>query len=111
MSDQRTKVFSIAVNLTIVAGLMLTSCGTYEPTILAPWEGASKEELVAKWGYPQSANDIVKVEPNVVVYTCRSSSSYGGNSWSCAVSFTLTDDVVTAFKYVGPDCIRHKRYE
>ena len=75
------------------------------------WRGASKAELIEKWGYPQSANDVVKFDDGVVVYTYRSISSAFSPVYpsQCVVSFTIKNDVVTAYKYRGHDCPRAER--
>jgi hypothetical protein len=73
--------------------------------------GASESELVGRWGYPQSATDIVRVDAGTKVYTYRSdrSSWQGPQLIPCAVSFTLRDDRVVAGNYVGDNCLANTR--
>jgi len=91
--------------------LFLSSCTTYAENIMQPWVGASKAELIGKWGYPQSANDYVKIDDGIEVYSYR---SYRVDGWSgyqtpCVVSFTIENEVVTAYKYEGANCPRYQR--
>ena len=81
----------------------------YASKILKPWVGATKQELVAKWGYPQSANDLIRVDDETTVYTYRSFRAGFAGPEPCVVSFTLVNDRVTQWKYEGANCPRYNR--
>jgi len=90
---------------------MLSACAAYQATILDPWVGATKAELVEGWGYPTSNDDIVKIDDTITVYSYRSKIDIGFDAGpqDCVVSFTLERDIVTSARYVGANCIRHER--
>lgn len=97
----------VSVALVTTAPLALAD---YASKILKPWIGATKQELVATWGYPQSANDVVRIDDEVTVYTYRSFRTAGPSLPApCVVSFTLTNERVTFWKYEGANCPRYKR--
>jgi len=81
----------------------------YADKILKPWVGASQEELVAKWGYPQSANDLFNIDEDTVVFTYRSFRNGPGGPAACTVSFTMKAKKVIAWKYEGANCPRLQR--
>jgi hypothetical protein len=87
----------------------VTALANYANDVMKPWVGATKQELVAKWGYPQAANDLVRIDEETVVYTYRSFRVGFGGPMPCVVSFTLQKDVVVQWKYEGEHCPRHKR--
>ena len=78
---------------------------SYKKAIVQPWIGATKDELTAKWGYPQTSHDLVKIDDDTVVFSYRSVI----RNAACIVSFTLKNDVVIAWKYRGGNCPRIKR--
>ena len=95
----------------IIVVVLISSCAVYNEEIMQPWLGASKDELVSKWGYPQSANDYFKINESTTVYSYR---SYRPDVWSglptpCTVSFTIENDLVKAYKYEGSNCPRIER--
>ena len=94
-----------------LASFALYSCATYTTRILEPWLGASKEELIVKWGYPQSASDVVKFENDILIYTYRSfTSGYGAyHPTQCVISFTMKKEIITSYKVIGADCPRIER--
>jgi hypothetical protein len=97
----------------LLSALLATfACGAlanYANKIMKPWVGATKQELVAKWGYPQSANDLIRIDEQTVVYTYRSFRAGAVGPEPCVVSFTLVNDIVTLWKYEGANCPRYKR--
>lgn len=96
--------------LLIVLVAALTGCATYEETVMRPWGGAPERELVGAWGYPASANDIVRIDASTKVYTYRYVTSDAmGNPSTCRITFTLTDGVVSRWEYNGAGCPRNKR--
>ncbi len=94
---------------TFLALFAACALANYASKILEPWIGATKEELVAKWGYPQSANDLVRIDDETIVFTYRSFRAGFAGLEPCVVSFTLVDDIVTQWKYEGANCPRYKR--
>jgi hypothetical protein len=100
----------------VLVGL-LSACASYRNDIMEPWIGASQEELVMRWGYPQSANDLIKINDTTSVFTYRSYRSLGHGPWRnfgggpslCAVSFTLKNSVVANYRYEGENCPKIKR--
>ena len=96
--------------LASLAAVTPAALADYASKILKPWLGATKQELVEKWGYPQSANDIIRIDDEITVYTYRSFRTAGPSGPApCVVSFTLTGDRVTYWKYEGANCPRYKR--
>jgi hypothetical protein len=93
----------------LLAAFATSALASYASKILKPWVGATKQELVAKWGYPQSANDLIRVDDETTVYTYRSFRAGFSGPEPCVVSFTLVKDVVTLWKYEGANCPRYKR--
>jgi hypothetical protein len=81
----------------------------YTQTIMEPWVGASLDELTSKWGFPQSADDLFKVNDTTTIYTYRSNRGGIGGQLKCTVSFTIRNKVVVGFKYEGGHCPRNKR--
>lgn len=71
--------------------------------------GASLDELTAKWGFPQSADDLFKVNDTTTIYTYRSNRGGIGGQIKCTVSFTVRNKTVAGFKYEGGHCPRNKR--
>jgi hypothetical protein len=99
------RIWILAFLLPIAA----TAFANYRDDVLKPWVGATKQELVAKWGYPQAANDIVRIDEETTVYSYRSFRMGAGGQMHCVVSFTLHKDVVVQWKYEGENCPRYKR--
>ena len=95
----------------------LPATAGYKNDIMEPWIGATQDELTAQWGYPQSANDLFKIDEETVIYTYRSERSQGVGPWrhkfggptQCVVSFTVRNKAVVAYKYEGENCPRFKR--
>src|SRR3990172_5674665 len=89
----------------------------FKNDVMEPWIGATNEELVEKWGYPQSANDLLKIDDTTTIYTYRSNRSlgsgphrnFGGGPTECVISFTVKNNVVTRYKYEGGNCPKIKR--
>ena len=77
----------------------------YEDVIMKPWIGATQDELTSKWGYPQSANDYVKISDEITIFTYRSNRL----QVRCVISFTVKNKTVIGWKYEGGNCPRHKR--
>ena len=103
----RKPLIALAVFATICfLVISLPVLASYKKAIMQPWIGATKNELTAKWGYPQSANDLVKIDDDTVVFSYRSVI----RNTACIVSFTLKNDVVIAWKYRGGNCPRIRRY-
>ncbi len=90
--------------------LLLLGCARYKDSVMAPWVGAPEDELVAAWGYPSAANDIVTINDQTKVYTYRYvTTGPDGSPSSCRVSFTLTAGVVARWEYNGSGCPRNRR--
>ena len=100
------KRFPLVAAMLAVASVALAN---YANDVMKPWVGATKQELVAKWGYPQAATDLVQIDEDTVVYTYRSFRTGIGGSMPCVVSFTLQKEVVIQWKYEGEHCPRYKR--
>lgn len=81
----------------------------YKEKYMEPWIGATQEELTKKWGYPQTANDVVKIDDETTVFTYRSNNVGWGGRIKCLVSFTIKKKVVTRFKYEGGHCPKIRR--
>lgn len=94
-------IFMFVFSLPVSAG--------YTKDIMEPWMGATRDEVVAQWGYPQAATDIINIDDKTTVYTYRSKRGGFGGQLECVVSFTFTNNIVTGFKYEGGHCPRHKR--
>lgn len=73
--------------------------------------GALEAELVAKWGYPQEANDLVRINDEVIIYTFRSRRRGPGGPTNCVVSFTIKSGVVTGYRVEGGDCPKIARFD
>ena len=101
-----TRLVPVAAFLSAVAAVALAD---YAGKILKPWLGATKQELVAKWGYPQSANDLIRIDDETTVYSYRSFRAGFAGPEPCVVSFTLVNDRVTQWKYEGANCPRYTR--
>ena len=97
--------FSCVALVLVGLTISLPVFASYKKAIMEPWLGATRDELTAKWGYPQSADDLVKIDNDTVVFSYRSSV----RRVECIVSFTLKNDVVIAWKYRGGNCLRIKR--
>jgi len=93
----------------LLCSLPFSISAGYTKNIMEPWMGASLEELTAKWGFPQSKNDLFKVDENTTIYTYRSNRGGIGGEIKCTVSFTLRNKIVVGFKYEGGNCPRNKR--
>jgi hypothetical protein len=87
----------------------ISSCAVYEQKIMQPWVGASKKELIEKWGYPQSVNDLIKISERISVYSYRSFREGFNGPAPCVVSFTIEEESVVAYKYEGSNCPRVER--
>ena len=109
----RKSLIVLAVIATIcLLAISLPAFASYKKAIMEPWIGATKDELTAKWGYPQTADDLVKIDKDTVVFSYRSRNfSYPVGYLSCIVSFTLKNDVVIAYKYLGGNCPKIKRHK
>jgi hypothetical protein len=94
---------------TAVLSVASVALANYANDVMKPWVGATKQELIAKWGYPQAVNDLVQIDEDTVVYTYRSFRAGIGGPMPCVVSFTLQKEVVTQWKYEGEHCPRYKR--
>jgi hypothetical protein len=81
----------------------------YKNDVMEPWLGATQDELTAKWGYPQTANDVVKIDDDTTVFTYRSFRNGFGGPSRCVISFTMKKKIVTGYRYDGANCPRHKR--
>jgi len=94
-----------------LAVMLISSCVTYDQKIMQPWVGATKDELVSKWGYPQSASDLFQVNESTTVYSYRSyrTDVMSGTLTPCTVSFTIEHDLVKAYKYEGSNCPKIER--
>lgn len=93
--------------LLIAIVALAAGCASYKTKVLQPWLGASEAEVVQKWGYPQSANDVVRIDDSTKVYTYRSArgSFLTPNiAVACVVSFTFRDDKVISDKFEGDNC-------
>lgn len=99
-------IFKITISLAIFS---LYSCTSYKETIMQPWVGAPKKELIVKWGYPQSANDLVKIDDSITVYSYRSYREGPTGRFPCVVSFTIKNETVISYKYEGSNCPRIQR--
>jgi len=90
----------------LLIATLVSACASYDSRVLDPWVGAGKAELVAAWGYPQSANDLVRIDDRVTVYTYRNpgTSAMTGQPSTCAVSFSIEADRVTSARRVGTEC-------
>jgi hypothetical protein len=93
----------------LLSAFATDALANYASKILKPWIGATKQELVAKWGYPQSATDLIRIDEETTVYTYRSFRAGVAGPEPCVVSFTLVNDIVTQWKYEGANCPRYKR--
>jgi hypothetical protein len=89
----------------LFTAVAVSACGTYKDAIMEPWLGATQNELTQKWGYPQTANDVVKFDDGTTNFTYR---SYRGGDF-CLVSFTLKRGIVAGYKYEGGNCPRIER--
>jgi len=97
--------------LTIIVAFatLLSACASYKNDVMDPWVGATQEELTNRWGYPQTANDVFKIDDETTIYTYRSF-RYGPNGPTpCLVSFTIKKKIVTGYKYEGGNCPRIKK--
>ncbi len=94
-------VLLLTITLNVSAG--------YKKDIMEPWMDASQAELVAAWGYPQTAEDLFKVNDNTTIYTYRSNRSSIGGQIKCTVSFTIRNEIVAGYKYEGGNCPRNRR--
>lgn len=92
---------SFSAPFSVVAG--------YTKNIMEPWMGATLNELTSAWGFPQSSDDLFKVNETTTIYTYRSNRGGIGGQLKCAVSFTIRDKKVVGFKYEGGHCPRIKR--
>ena len=96
--------------LAILAAVALTACASYGSTTLDPWVGASEDELTQVWGYPQTANDIARIDDTKTTYTYRYlSNSLFSPPTPCVVSFTLENRRVRAWRYNGGNCPNNER--
>lgn len=94
----------------LITALLLAGCGSFAARVLQPWVGAPESELVQKWGYPQSANDIVTINDNTKVYTYRSNNAgLLSPAAECVISFTIEAGYVSSGKYVGDNCPSFRR--
>jgi hypothetical protein len=98
----------------LLSALLLTiglaGCASYGASTLGPWLGASEEEMTQTWGYPQTANDIVRVDDAKKVYTYRyDTSSYLNGRSYCVVSFTIDRGSVQGWKVNGANCPQYER--
>lgn len=99
------RLISLLLTLASISG-----CASYKTAVMDPWMGASETELIQGWGYPQSANDIVKIDSEKKVYTYRyNTGSFMNGPSSCVVSFTLDRGYVQGWKYNGANCPRYVR--
>ena len=81
----------------------------YKDDVMEPWLGATQDELVSKWGYPQTANDLFKIDDETTIFTYRSFRDGFIGPAPCLVSFTIKKNVVTGYKYEGQNCPRIRR--
>ena len=77
---------------------------------MAEWIGASETELVGKWGYPETQNDVVKISDDIKVYSYRSFRRGIGGYAGCIISFTIKKGEVIYWKYRGGHCQKVSRY-
>lgn len=87
----------------------LSALADYKVDIMEPWLGATQEELTGKWGFPQTANDVVKIDDETTIYTYRSFRGGFGGPMRCVVSFTIKKKIVSGYKYEGGHCPKLKR--
>jgi hypothetical protein len=106
--SKETSVKKVAILLLGIA-LPPGAHAAYDDDILQPWVGATQDELAAGWGYPQSANDYVKIDEEITIFTYRSFRGGIGGSAVCVVSFTLRSKVVVGWRREGENCPRNKR--
>lgn len=99
-------LFSISLMCTCLPAL-----ADYKEDIMEPWIGATQEELTVKWGYPQTANDVVKIDDETTIFTYRSFQRGFGGRMHCMVSFTIKKKIVSGYKYEGGHCPKFKRYK
>lgn len=87
--------------------VILTSCATEEKynAKLNTWLNSPKEDLVLSWGVP-SATYSVNKKTELITYKRSSISSYNGNiyNWNCDTTFTITDGIITNWKWEGNSC-------
>jgi len=102
-------VKSILASIALLAVSSLAIAAGYSDTILKPWIGATKQDLVAKWGYPQASTDLFHIDEQTEVYTYRSFRQGPVGQAQCVVSFVLQKDVVINWKYEGENCPRYER--
>ena len=96
------KVFSVLM-LFLLSGCV-TEAGYQK--IVNSWMGSNKLNLIDSWGVPTSSYKVDdSTEYFSYVETSISSDSYGNiYNYKCQTTFTITDDVVTSWKYEGNKC-------
>ena len=87
---------------------LLSACATetgYQK-VVDSWMGSSKINLINTWGIPTNNYKADEhTEYFSYVETSISTDSYGNiYNWKCQTTFTITDDVVTSWKYEGYKC-------
>ncbi len=88
---------------------LLSACASYKTDVMEPWVGATLDELTNKWGYPQTANDVFKIDDETTIFTYRSFREGFVGPIPCLVSFTIKKKIVSGFKYEGGNCPRIKK--
>ena len=88
--------------------LLLSGCATeagYQK-IVNSWMGSSKHNLIESWGTPTSTyKEDEHTEYFDYIETSISSDSYGHvYNWQCKTTFTITDNVITSWRYDGNKC-------
>lgn len=89
--------------------LLLSACASYKNDIMEPWLGATLDELTDKWGYPQTANDVFKIDDETTIFTYRSFRDGFNGPSPCLVSFTIKNKIISRYKYEGDNCPRNKK--
>ena len=93
----------------ILLSFSFSAFAGYEKSVMVPWLGASQNELVQKWGYPQTSNDVVKIDDETTIFTYQGSRTIAGMRKHCVISFTLQNKTVTGYKVAGANCPKIKR--
>lgn len=88
--------------------LLLSGCATESgyKRIVDSWMGSSKDNLIDTWGVPTNNYKADKHTEYFSYIDTSISSDGSGNiyNWKCETTFTITDDVVTSWKYKGNKC-------
>lgn len=109
------KDFEVSMKLFLMLNLIfilaiVAGCGVKTvKTIISEWSGASQDELVRAWGFPETQNDLVTIDNHTQVFTYRSFNDGFDGPAICVISFTLTDKIVTQWKYRGANCTKIER--